>query len=412
MKPPPTPDAIWASLAEDLPSDPAAYLQKLAGLVEGGELETAEAGYRAAAARFPGNVAIVSRYARVAERRRDWPEAVIRWQAVRGRHPNNRIAQQALAAALVRAGEADTAEALLAELLTPLAGGDLAATDPAVRRLMIDHARLAANRGDVAVAQRRWQDLLRQVPDDAAVLNGWRELQTQADTMAADVAAPLLEGNEPAPFAALMARFEGLGGTCEFGLVQRHFGFEALGLLRWVSLSAANLCLALEDRFAGVGEAKFTRMRVSDAHEFNTTDTRYGMGMHTFIKDTGQDREKLFVQLQRRLRFLRDKLLEDLAAGEKIFLYRCRRDTKPDDIMPVAEALHAYNPANVLLAVKMASEEEPAHAVRPLARGVFCASIRDGRKQPYRTGWDVDFDSWLETCQQAAAMFDGARGAA
>ena len=405
MTPSDSTEASWAALEATLLDDAESHLRALAELVEGGELDVADAGYRAGLARFPPNVMMASRYARVAERRRDWAEAVIRWHSVRARFPNNRLAQQALAAALVRAGEADAAEALLAEALAPFLGGDLAATDQTVRRLMIDHARLATNRGDLGEAHRRWQNLLRQLPDDSAVQNGWRELQTLEDPMAADVTAPM-EGAGPPPHATLMARFEGLGGTCEFGLVQRNFGAEPLGLFRWVSLSAANLCLALEDRLAGIGEPKFTRLGVSEAHEFNTSDTRYGLGMHTFIKDSGQDREKLFLQLQRRMRFLRDKLLEDLAAGEKIFLYRCRRDTQASDVAAVAAALRSYNPGNILLAVKMASPEDPAHAVRWLAPGVLSGNIRDGRKQPLGTGWAVDFGSWLETCQPAVELVE------
>jgi tetratricopeptide (TPR) repeat protein len=402
-----SPEARWGILAARLRDDPESHLNALAGLVERDKLDVAEAGYRDALARFPPNVMIASRYARVAERRRDWAEAVRRWEEVRARFPNNRLAQQALAASLVRAGNADTAEALLCNLLAPFQGSDLAAADEMVRRLMIDHARMATNRGDLAEAHRRWQNLLRQLPGDEAVQNGWRELQALEDPMAADVAAPA-EG-EKSPHAGLMARFEGLGGTCEFGLVQRNFGAEPLGLFRWVSLSAANLRLALEDRLAGIGEPEFTRLGISDAHKFNTSDTRYGLAMHTFIADSGQDRARLLVQLQLRMRFLRDKLLQDLAAGEKVFLYRCRRDTRAEDIAPIAAALLAYNCGNVLLAVKRASPEDPAHAVRWLAPGVLSGNIRDGRKEPRGTGWAVDFEAWLETCQQAVVLVEKER---
>ena len=397
-----SPEARWAILAARLRDDPDFHLSALAGLVERGKLDVADAGYRDAMARFPPNVMMASRYARVAERRRDWAEAVTRWEAVRARFPNNRLAQQALAASLVRAGDADAAELLLSGLLAPLLGGDLAATDDMARRLMIDHARLATNRGDLAEAHRRWENLLRQWPDDEAVQNGWRELQALEDPMAADVVAPA-EG-EKAPHAGLMARFEGLGGTCEFGLVQRNFGAEPLGLFRWVSLSAANLRLALEDRLAGIGEPEFTRLGVSDARQFSTSDTRYGLAMHTFIADSGQDRNKLFAQLRLRMRFLRDKLLQDLTAGEKIFLYRCRRDTRAEDIAALAASLLAYNRGNVLLAVKRASAEDPAHAVRWLAPGVLVGNIRDGRKEPRGTGWAVDFEAWLETCRRARGL--------
>src|SRR5277367_726248 len=115
----PSPEGSWTALAGSLPDDPDAHLRALAELVEQGQLDVADAGYRAGLARFPPNVVMASRYARVAERRGDWAEAVSRWQSVRARFPNNRLAQQALAASLVRAGDADAAEALLAELLAP-----------------------------------------------------------------------------------------------------------------------------------------------------------------------------------------------------------------------------------------------------------------------------------------------------
>ena len=408
MRPPLSPEASWTALAATLPDDPESYLRALADLMDCGELDLAEAGYRAGLARFPPNVMMASRYARIPERRRDWAEAISRWQDVRARFPNNRLAQQALAAALVRAGQAEAAETLLTELLAPFLDGNASFADPGVRRLMIDHARLATNRGDLAAAHRRWQGLLRQLPDDTAVQHGWRELQALEDPMAADVATPVA-GVEPSTHAALMARFEGLGGTCEFGLVQRNFGAEPLGLFRWVTLSAGNLHLALEDRMVGIGEPEFTRLSLSSAREFNTSDTRYGLAMHTFIKDVGQDRDVLIAQLQRRMRFLRDKLLEDLAAGEKIFLYRCRRDRRAADVAPVATALRAFNPANILLVVKMATPADPAHPVRWVAPGVLNGNIRDGRKQPVGTGWAVDFEAWLETCRQAVALVGGGK---
>jgi hypothetical protein len=34
----------------------------------------------------------------------------------------------------------------------------------------------------------------------------------------------------------------------------------------------------------------------------------------------------------------------------------------------------------------------------------LCGGIGDGRKPSYRTGWDVDYDFWLRTCQEAVTM--------
>jgi tetratricopeptide (TPR) repeat protein len=55
--------------------------------------------------------------------------------------------------------------------------------------------------------------------------------------------------------------FESLGGThqgCEFGNVQRHYGAEPLGLLRWAEMTPDNLMAALECGFEGVGDPENT----------------------------------------------------------------------------------------------------------------------------------------------------------
>src|SRR5580698_5294819 len=90
----PSPEGSWFALAAALPDDLESHLRALAELVEQGELDVADVGYRAGVGRFPANVMMASRYARVAERRRDWAEAVSRWHSVRARFPNNRLAQQ------------------------------------------------------------------------------------------------------------------------------------------------------------------------------------------------------------------------------------------------------------------------------------------------------------------------------
>jgi len=215
---------------------------------------------------------------------------------------------------------------------------------------------------------------------------------------------PMPPSDQEAPHAALLTRFEGLGGTCEFGLVQRHYGAEPLGLLRWVTVDADKLTEALRHRFAGVGDAEFTQLRMSPANMFYTDDTRYVLAMNTFIRNIGQDQQLLATQLQRRMRFLRDKLLEDLTVGEKIFVYRCRQKTREEEILPIAAAVRAYNPANLLMAIYMLPHGAPGEPLRWLEPGILCAGIGDGRRPSYRSGWEVDYDFWLRTCQDAIAL--------
>src|ERR1700761_1738697 len=76
-------------------------------------------------------------------------------------------------------------------------------------------------------------------------------------------------------------RFESLGGTghgCEFGLFQRHFGAEPLGLLRWADTPVDLLIKALESRFEGVGAPDNTILFApEDGTEWWTRDKRFWM---------------------------------------------------------------------------------------------------------------------------------------
>ncbi len=375
-------------------------------LIASKDFAAAEALLEVAIGQFPQDRGIAVRHARAAEQRHDWNAAVARWHAAAARFPADGEIARALSAAYVLVGLPDQADIALTDTLRAMEAAG--ASDESMRKLLIEQARLAAHRGDRDLARSRWQVLMRMAPDDPAVRRGWREAGGGEVPPAADgQRGPLApEPGAPAPHAPLLLRFEGLGGTCEFGLVQRHFGAEPLGLFRWVSLRETDLCTALEDRLAGIGDPRFTMMTVGGAREFSTSDSRYGLGMHTFIKDVGQDREKLLGQLRRRMRFLRDKLLEDLTAGEKIFVYRHMRNAAERDFGRLLAALRAFNPANRLMVIRMLPHGAAGEKLALFAPGAACGAIADGRR-PAQGGWAIDTATWLETCQHAEQILAG-----
>lgn len=379
---------------------PGDFLPVLDRLIGDGELEAAAYGLAVARRRFPDDRGLATREARIAEKRGDWPAAIACWQAIQQRNPDNRAILQGLAMALIGGGRLAEAEALLAAPCARVRAGEWHVSDAPVRRMMVEHARLALARGDVAAAAARWNDLLALLPQDKAVRAGVRETRhqaawAQADADAAPAAAP--DGQE----ADLLARFEGLGGTCEFGLVQRQFGLETLGLFRWVSISHFDLNLALESELDGIGAPEFTRLDVSDAREFLTRDTRYGMLMHTLVRDVGQDREAILQQQMRRLVFLRRKMLEDLREGRKIFVYRYYRAPRRQALPKFIRALLGYNPSNRVLLVHRLEHGAAASGVRLAAPGVAACGIGDGRIAGSGSGWDIDFAGWTAACRSA-----------
>ena len=270
---------------------------------------------------------------------------------------------------------------------------------------LVARARAAAARGDFAAALAGWQAVLDAAPGHRAAGRHLAHLQTLKLPELRDDAPwqKTPEQDRDTSHAALMMRFEGLGASCEFGLMQRHYGAEPLGLLRWAGINMFNLIMALETRFEGIGEPRYTRLVVTPVGEFVTSDTRYGLGMHTFMRNTGQDQEKLLGQLRRRMRFLRGKLLEDLREGEKIFVYRHVKSPPDTELLKLLDAVRAYNPANRLVVMRMLPRGSQGEALRFFAPGAVCGAVAEGRRGNGE-GWDIDVAFWLGVCESAVAL--------
>ena len=88
--------------------------------------------------------------------------------------------------------------------------------------------------------------------------------------------APVAVGHvEDESLRQLMLRFESIGEDCEFGSVQRRYGAEPLGLLRWNDASYPALAAALEQDFAGCGEPETTMLDVGAIDEVYVRDRRW-----------------------------------------------------------------------------------------------------------------------------------------
>lgn len=407
----------WQAVVARFPDNPFGYAGVATALRQLLRLDEADTVLIGAIERFPSAAFLVSEYAVNADMRSDRDGALRRWQMVRERFPDDAIGYAGLGAALGKANRFAEADALLAGAV---------ARFPQDVNVAANYAWIAVSRGDWQEAIRRCEAANARFPDHPAVKESWRHTLWHATLAAADEQAAVREGTGRSalhlarsgipPLAEdivaaerygdadlsaqeLLMNFESLGENCELGFVQRHFGAEPLGLIRWAGIPLAKLIRGLEDSFAGVGTAANTVMYVDpNIREYRIADKSYDLTMHTFIVENKENEQILFEKICRRARYLREKLLDDLTSGEKIFVFQSDNDLSSHAVGRLHAALRHYGD-NTLLVVQAKSATRRAGEVEILGDGLFAGYLDklgyDGER------WDISFDLWLAICRTA-----------
>jgi len=129
------------------------------------------------------------------------------------------------------------------------------------------------------------------------------------------------------------------------------------------------------------------------------------MMMHTFVYTDEVPFDKMFQQICRRLAYLRRKLLDDLANGEKIFVWRCVPLNLPDEELNRLHTAMRRHGDNTLLYVRYDDEAHPNGTVEPVKPGLLVGYVdrfitaRDGTVGAPAT------QNWLRICRNAYAAF-------
>lgn len=283
-------------------------------------------------------------------------------------------------------------------------------------------AQLATQRLDWAEALVRWRAVRERFPqfpglmeEEGRALHGVATESASAEEQKSQTALGEAPGeisqDRGAVHAKLMLRFESLGHNCDFGGVQRHFGSEPLGLLRFGAVSLRLLITALDTRFDGLGLADNTRFEVrpNEPPEYWVWDSRYNFAMHTFIYPdksiTEEKYEKLFRQQCRRLVFLKDKLISDLSESDKIFIHQRPERLSDEEISSLFRAIRRYGRRGALLCVRPQEEGRPGGTVEMVEEGLFVGYLD---RFPKHSNDPPSFGSWLTICTRVNGLWPAA----
>ncbi|UHC19636.1 hypothetical protein LRS73_29365 [Methylobacterium currus] len=200
--------------------------------------------------------------------------------------------------------------------------------------------------------------------------------------------------------ATLLGAFESLGDNCEFGIAQRYAGADPLGLFRLSSAPIADLTHAVETRFAHYGGADDIEVRVGAGGYLFCHSRRYGFAYHTGDTAPRVKPADILAREIRRVDYLKDRFLADLAAGEKILVRKGPPGESEDAVRRLFAALRAIGPVT-LLRVCAAGVVPPGRVVW---RGEGLMQGALPHFAPYAAATDADLPGWLAVCGQAYAL--------
>jgi hypothetical protein len=210
---------------------------------------------------------------------------------------------------------------------------------------------------------------------------------------------PSIAGPPLPPHDQLITRFESLGDNCEFGLVQRQLGAEPLGLLRFSFIELPLLLRGLRSGFAGLGDPATTDVTADGKdREFVVRESVYGMTYHTFQYESQMHLETVRQQQATRLNFLKRKLMEDIGAGEKIFVIKRLPALRPEEVLPVYTALNELG-RNWLLWMVPSDATHPSGTVELLLPGLLRGYL--DRFAPSENAHDLSMTGWTAVCEAA-----------
>jgi Flp pilus assembly protein TadD len=353
---------------------------------------------------FPQDPHVWIEHAQALSLRGEQDAALAAWSDVATRFPDIPAGHLASFELLSRLGRLYEASAAIA-MGVGLCPGDLS--------VLLLYGRAALQRGDYPEAMRRWNIAARAHPDNDGLRleMALARRRTRFGDEAARNAAFEELSTEMAAYALpdgpdiqlLIRRFDSIGSDCEFGFVKRKFGYEPVSLYRWAGTTAANIATMLESGLDGIGEPDQLALQFRGrGEEISIEDRRGYFRMHSWIWDNGDvDADVLHRKSAARLAFLKGKLIEDLAAGEKIFVHKAQDGfINAPQRARITAALRRFGPARALFMM----EADAAHPPGTFSDdGDLGLAGYTTLMQPAPNARQIDYPSWLRVLRGVAA---------
>jgi tetratricopeptide (TPR) repeat protein len=391
-------ETLWSEARKEHPWLADGWVQGVTALNRLGRKADALTMLEQTEARFPGNPGVRTFAAHQAMEREDWPRAEALWQSARKHSPQLADGWLHGASALRRLERNAEADGLMDQAFLHF---------PQHKGVQVFFAYDSMRMGRLERALELWSCVLSRHPDD-------REAQRQHNTVVSDIRNLALGSDQPMGAAEIfvgpddetarasrdvMLRFQSLGPNCEFGLVQRRFNAEPLGLFRWAAIPIASLASSIASGLAAFHTPDDALLATHYLPtEYYLDLPTIGFSMHTHVSQS-EDAGRLLQPMKRRLRRLREKMLEDMADGDVIFLRKAEVDDMPlSDMIGLHDALRQHGPCRLLCVC--------------LDKGALVGKvflIKDGLAIGYlHQFWNLaDSDEgWRLLCTQAAELFD------
>jgi tetratricopeptide (TPR) repeat protein len=394
--------ALWAQVRVERPDFPAAWVNAVTVLTRLDRPDEALAMLRQTGENFPDDAGVRNFTAYYAMERQDFVAAEPMWRAIREFNPQSADGWIQGVAALRRLGRHEEADSLMEQT---------SALFPGNPDVMLFAAYDATSKRRLPDALRLWKQMLERFPghveatlqhnavlfESQNIAPGSGHLSTSTEIFVDPVTEAARASRD------LMLRFSSLGMKCEFGVVQRKHSAEPSGLFRWAGVPMGQLIDSLCGELFEFKDSADAVLSTAHADtEYHLLLPQIGFNMHTHVSKS-EDPVRLLTSLKRRLKRLRQKILEDLVAGETIFVRKAETDVIAEaDMLALHDAIGLYGNGR-LLCVCLDTGKLAGRVLR--LRSGLCV----GYVGKFWDGADantIDYQAWHDVCALAARIFD------